>query len=71
MYSLVINFLPSKIAVLKTEAHTRRSEPEYQEDAPSSFHAEAAEGPIQVVAHVDRIHSAATETPFIDRFLAF
>lgn len=42
MLSLVITLLPSAIAVIKTEAHTERTTPEYQENAPADIHAKAA-----------------------------
>ena len=42
MLSLVITLLLSEIAVVKTEAHTKRTEPEYQENAPADSHLKAA-----------------------------
>lgn len=32
---------PSEIAVIKTEAHTKRIKPEYKKNAPADLHAKA------------------------------
>ena len=42
MLSCIITLFSSEIAVIKTEAHTERTETECQENAPADSHAKAA-----------------------------
>lgn len=54
--------LPSKIAVIKTEAPIKRTEPEHQGNAPSDLH---AKGPpkesAKIVAHVYEVPPASAK----------
>lgn len=62
MLSLIIILLPSETAVIKNEAHTKRTEPEYQENAQLTLiQRQPAKESIKTVAHVDNIHSAAAK----------
>lgn len=54
--------LSYEIAIINTKAHTERTEPEYQGDAPTVFHAKTATGePIKAAAHEDEAHHAWAE----------
>ena len=54
--------LPSEIAAIKIEAHTKRTEPHYQGNAIADFHAKAtATESKKVLARVDEVHSPSTK----------
>lgn len=52
--------LPPEIIIIKIEAHTKGTEPEYQSNSLADFHAQAAATEsIKIVAHVDEVHSVS------------
>lgn len=54
--------LPPEIIIIKIEAHTKGTEPEYQSNSLADFHAQAAATEsIKIVAHVDEVHSVSAE----------
>lgn len=58
--------LPSETAVIKTEALTKKTEPEYQGNTLAGFHAKvAATELVQVVAYVDQVYSASTKNDIL------
>lgn len=62
--------LPSEIAVIKTEAQTKRAEPECQGNILADFHAKtAATESIRIVARVDEVHFASAKNgPILSDF---
>lgn len=62
--------LPSKIAGIKIEVHTKKTEPEYQRNALADSPAKVATTDcVRVVTHVDEVHSAsAKKLPLFARF---
>lgn len=57
--NLTAILLLSEIVVIKIEARTKGTEPEYQGNAPAHFHAEAApKESRKIVVHVDQVRSA-------------
>lgn len=73
MTFLLLNLLPSEIAVFKTEAFIKQTECEYQGNAPAYYHTrtEATES-IKIVTHVDEVNSASAKekknTPLLSDF---
>lgn len=52
----------NKISVLKIEAHTKRTEPEYQGNVLADFHVKATSTKsIKIVAQADEVHSASAK----------
>lgn len=62
--------LPSEIAVIKTEAHPARTDPEHQGSAPADLHTVSAAAEfIKIVAHVDGCYRAsARDDPSLPSF---
>lgn len=60
------------MTVINTEAHTKRTEPEYHGSSLDDFHAKAtARDSVKIVAHVDDINSAsAKKDPLTARLLS-
>ena len=59
-FSVILLF--SEIAVIETEAHTKRPKPKYQKHALADFPAKAtALEFIKTMAHVDEVHSASAK----------
>lgn len=64
---LTANVLPSEIAVVKTEAHTKRIRPECQGNALADFYSEAAT--IESINVVDKVHSSSIKNdPLLSDF---
>lgn len=56
---LTVILLPANIAVIKTEAHSKRTKLAYQGNMPADFHAQVAETKsVKAVTHVHEVYSA-------------
>lgn len=62
--------LPSKIDIIQIEAHTKRSESEYEENIQAHFHAKvAATQSVKTLVHVVKVQSTSVETdPLLPHF---